>query len=44
MHVTMQKNKHFIQTLYVEMNTLAKLYDKKRSLHVETYDCMFKYI
>ena len=34
----------FIQTLYVETNTLARLYDKKRALHVETYDCMIKYI
>ena len=40
----MQRNEHFIQTLYVETNTPAELYDKKQPLHVETYDCMFKYI
>ena len=32
----MQRNKHFIQTLYVETNTLAKSYDKKNS------HCMWK--
>ena len=37
----MQRNKHFIQTLYVETNTLAKFYDI--SLR-QTVHCMWKLI